>query len=151
MLVAMVGFFATIAAVDAVMVYQAISTFGGLETPDAYRKGLAYNQRIANDRAQEKLGWSDIIALDPATGALTVTLKDRDGRGIEGLLVTAKVGRPASNVYDRTLDLTDKGAGAHDVSLSGFGDGTWTVNVAVRTRGGPDSLVVYQSKARIWK
>ena len=45
------------------MIYKALTTFGGVETPDAYRKGLAYNQRIAAEEAQAGLGWHDELSL----------------------------------------------------------------------------------------
>ena len=41
MLLIFIGFFVTVFLVNGLMVYDALSTFGGLETPDAYRKGLA--------------------------------------------------------------------------------------------------------------
>ncbi len=95
-LVTMVCFFGIIAVVDGIMIYQAVSTFGGLETKDAYRKGLAYNQRIAESAAQEQLGWSEKVAFDPVSGALVVTLLDRDGKALDSVSVYSHA-RPAGN------------------------------------------------------
>lgn len=150
-LVATVGFFLTIATVDGIMIYQAVSTFGGLETQDAYRKGLTYNRRIAESAAQEQLGWSQVVAFDASAGTLSVTLKDRDGKPVEGMSLSAKVGRPATNAYDRGITLEDNGAGVYEAAVAGLGNGTWTVEVAARGSRNPEAAVVYQSKARVWK
>lgn len=150
-LVSIVGFFLTIAAVDAVMIYQAVSTFGGLETPDAYRKGLAYNQRIAEGAAQEQLGWRESVSFDRATGSLVVDIKDRDGKPVEGMALSVVIGRPATNAFDRSISADDKGAGRYEAPVADLADGTWTVELAVRGSRNPEAAVVYQSKARIWK
>lgn len=150
-LVSVVGFFLTIAAVDAVMIYQAVSTFGGLETPDAYRKGLAYNQRIAQGAAQEQLGWRESVSFNRVTGSLVVDLKDRDGKPVEGMTVSVGIGRPATNAFDRSISITDMGAGRYEAPAADLADGTWTVELTVRGSRNPDAAVVYQSKARIWK
>ena len=40
------------------LVYQATSSWTGLETTDAFRKGLKYNQQLSKLEAQNKLGWT---------------------------------------------------------------------------------------------
>ncbi len=150
-LFAMLTFFGVITAVDGIMIYQAVSTFGGLETNDAYRKGLAYNQRIARDAAQDQLGWTEVVRLDSATGLLTVEFKDRNGQPVEGLSVSAQIGRPATNVFDRDVALRDSGAGRHEVSVVDLAGGTWSVEVVARAGAGQDAAVVYQSRKRLWK
>jgi nitrogen fixation protein FixH len=64
-LLVFLGFFATIFLVNGIMVYAALSTFGGLEIADAYRKGLAYNARIAEGQAQAQRGWRDSVSYVP--------------------------------------------------------------------------------------
>ena len=46
---AMLAFFAVIVVADATMIYKALTTFGGVDNSNAYREGLAYNERIARD------------------------------------------------------------------------------------------------------
>lgn len=150
-LVTMVCFFGVIAAVDGIMIYQAVSTFGGLATKDAYRKGLAYNQRIADSEAQSQLGWRETIAFEPVSGALVVTLHDRDGKPLDGMTVSALVGRPATNAYDRAVELQFKGGGRYEAMVPSLPNGTWMVDVAARAGRNPEAAVVYQSKARAWK
>ncbi len=44
---AMLAFFAVIIVADTTLIYKALTTFGGVDNPNAYRQGVAYNQRIA--------------------------------------------------------------------------------------------------------
>ena len=76
----MLGFFGVIIATDTWLVYKAVSTFGGIETQDAYRKGVTYNERIAEERAQAALGWTKEARLE--NGELRVTVRDKDQKGV---------------------------------------------------------------------
>ena len=58
---AMLAFFAVIIVADATLIYKALTTFGGVDNPNAYRQGVAYNQRIARDAEQSLIGWQDDI------------------------------------------------------------------------------------------
>ena len=79
-LVLLLGFFAVVASANAVMIYGALSTFGGLDTPDAYRKGLAYNQRIDAAAAQAQLGWQESLELNGTPSRLALTLDRKSTR-----------------------------------------------------------------------
>ena len=100
MLLAFVGFFMTVFAVNGVMIYEAVSTFGGLETPDAYRKGLAYNQRIAQGEAQEQRGWRDTLAYAPETERVRIDMTDHAGAAVPDLVISGEMGRPATDRFD---------------------------------------------------
>lgn len=150
-LIAMVAFFGVITAVDSVMIYQAINTFGGIETPDAYRKGLAYNKRIQFDAEQEALGWSHDVSLDETRGVLVVSLKDGNKAGLEGLVVSALVGRPATNAFDQAIQLEDLGGGRHEAHVPSLAAGTWSVEISARRSAGSAEATVYRSKVRVWK
>lgn len=146
----MIGFFLVIIATDAYLVYKAVSTFGGIETSDAYRRGLAYNDRIAEERAQADLGWTKEAVLDKS-GDLTVIIKDRDQTGVDGLQITAVVGRPATNVEDRTMILTQVGAGRYVASAGTLEPGSWVATLSARQALSGEGRIVYQSKVRLWK
>jgi nitrogen fixation protein FixH len=148
-LVAMVAFFCTVTAVDGVMIYKAVSTFGG-DTADAYRIGLNYNQRIAEEQSQDQLGWTQTVAYEAADSRLSVTLKDRDGRGIDNLNLTATIGRPATSTSDRDLKLTSVGDGKYRASLPDLPEGTWAIDLTA-SKGDAGNRIVYRSKVRLWK
>jgi nitrogen fixation protein FixH len=146
----MIAFFVTVTAVDGVMIYDAISTFGG-DTPDAYRTGLLYNQRIADERRQDELGWKEATKFDSATGVFSVTLKDRRGRSIDDLKITGSIGRPATDVADRNLVLAAVGEGAYTVTLPNLAEGNWDISLFASQGDASQKSVVYRSKVRLWK
>lgn len=150
-LLMMVGFFGIIIATDVYLVYKAVSTFGGIETTDAYRKGLGYNQRIADERAQAQLGWTKAAMLDKDSGELVVTILDRDQKGVDGLEISALIGRPATNAEDRSLTLTQIGSGRYSAGAGALEPGTWVATLSARKAGSDDDSIVYQSKVRLWK
>jgi nitrogen fixation protein FixH len=145
----MVGFFGFIIATDAYLVYKAVSTFGGIETDDAYRKGLAYNERIAEERAQQALGWTKDARLDK--GELRVSIRDQNQNGVENLRITAVVGRPATNAQDRTVQLTQVGSGEYTAAVGEVEPGVWVATLEAREAQSGTERLVYQSKVRLWK
>jgi len=149
-LLAMVAFFCTVTAVNAVMIYKAVSTFGG-DTADSYRIGLYYNRRLAEEHAQDRLGWSQTVAYEASDGYLHVTLKDRDGRGIDNLNLVAAIGRPATNTSDRDVTLAGLGGGRYQASLPDLAEGTWAIALAAIEDHAGKRNVVYRSKIRLWK
>ena len=60
-LVVFLGFFAAVFLVNGAMIYSAVSTHTGLVANEPYRKGLHYNERIAADERQARLGWTDAL------------------------------------------------------------------------------------------
>jgi nitrogen fixation protein FixH len=149
-LLGMIGFFLAVMAVNGVMIYDAISTFGG-ETPDAYRTGLHYNERIAEERQQDQLGWTEESKFDAATGIFSTTLKDRDGHGLSGLTVKGSIGRPATDIADRAIAFTEVGSGTYRANLAGMSAGNWDLAFFVSEANAKPDNVVYRSKARLWK
>lgn len=147
-LLTFIGFFLVVFAVNGIMVYKALSTFGGLDTDDPYRKGLDYNERIAAAAAQNRLGWRDRTDYMPETRRLRVTLTDKSGGAVSGLAVTAELERPATSRFDQKLVLTQTGAGIYEADLSGFEPGTWTVDV--RARHGENDAALYKARRRLW-
>lgn len=149
-LMILVGFFATIVAVDGFMIYQAVTTFGGLETNDAYRKGLHYNDRIERQVAQSASGWSDTVSVVGVPAKLRVVLHGRDKETIAGRSLRARVGRPATNRYDMNLDLVETAPGLYEARLGDeIAGGTWIVDVSA-FNASTDNDPAYQARSRIW-
>jgi nitrogen fixation protein FixH len=150
-LFALIGFFGVVFAVNFIMIYLAQTTFGGLDTNDAYRKGLNYNERIAAAAAQHKLGWRNSVAYVPEGRRLRVSLTDAAGAAVPGLAVTAVVQRPATNRFDRELALEQTGAGTYEAALPELEPGWWTVEITAR-KGAPEQQEAarYESRQRLW-
>ncbi|MGI9403981.1 MAG: FixH family protein [Hyphomicrobium sp.] len=147
----LIAFFAIVLVADGYMIYKAVSTFGGLETEDAYRKGLAYNDRIAVANAQAKRGWRDQLNYLPQSKRLRIALLDREGAGVSGLDITASLGRPATNRFDREFSFVQTGPGIYEAEIPAIESGWWTVGVQAR-RTAPDrrDATVYEAKRRLW-
>jgi nitrogen fixation protein FixH len=150
-LYAILVFFLTVTAVDTFMIYKALSTFGGIETHDAYRKGLHYNQRIEADKVQKTLGWTDETKLDSNKEELTVYIRDRDQKGVDGLQITVLLTRPATNRQDRSVRLIAVGSGRYAGKVPGLAEGTWIASLQAQKTSEHGDDILYQSKARAWK
>jgi nitrogen fixation protein FixH len=96
-LASLAGFFLTVAAVNAVMITFAVKTFGGVETENAYKAGLAFNRSIAKAEAQDARHWRvDIVRVPQREADFTVTVRDGAGRPISGLTLAATLVHPTT-------------------------------------------------------
>src|SRR5712672_702694 len=104
-LICLVAFFAVIAGVNAVMIRAAVSTFGGVETGNAYQAGLAFAREIAAVEAQAALHWDVRAKVSAAAGAteVEVTAADTVGRPLAGLAATARLVHPADKRADHVV------------------------------------------------
>ena len=87
-----IGFFAVVAAVNAVMIRSAITTFAGTETDISYKAGLAYKSEEAAAAAQAALNWQ-VEGGSPAphrARLLTVDVKDARQAAVPGIEVSAR-------------------------------------------------------------
>jgi nitrogen fixation protein FixH len=81
---AFVGGMLLVFAVNAGMIYAAVSTFTGVTTGKSYDKGRAYNHVLTEAARQDALGWRPEVALEG--GVLRVTVRDRQGLPVPGRL-----------------------------------------------------------------
>lgn len=100
-----VAFFVVIFIVNAVMVTLATRTYTGTITDHPYEKGLAYNNVIAAEKAQEQLGWKATIELNDSL--LSVVLYDENGNELVPQKVTAHFMRPTQAGMDFEMELKD--------------------------------------------
>lgn len=132
--------------VNVIMISLAVGTFPGLETEDAYRKGLAYNQTISAADAQAARGWHLELAVTPRPGTAaeaggsgserTAEVKaiftDHDGYPIAGLEVRAFLVRPTHGGADVSADLEEQSGGRYVAVLAVPLPGQWDVRVHAR-------------------
>jgi nitrogen fixation protein FixH len=135
-----VGVFGVVLAVNLVFMYSAVSTFTGIETQEAYDKGLAYNQVIAKAKAQEKLGWTVDATLLPASTTdakshesnVVVSFADKAGRPVSGLSVKAEFVRPTKAGFDTQTELMEQGGGRYVSTVKLPLAGQWELHVTAR-------------------
>lgn len=128
-----VAFFGLIFAVNGVFMYQALHTFPGQTADNPYEAGLAYNRTLAQKSAEARLGWSAEVARDGEVVRLIVL--DRAGRPVEGLAVSAKMERPATEQGRRMIQLKEADPGSYQVALGDM-TGAWDFSVTARDKAG---------------
>lgn len=147
-LAALLGFFGTVAAVNATMMRFAFTTMPGLEVESAYSAGMAYGSEIERAHRQERRGWSFDAHIDREAkdGAkIDLWARDAGGNPITRLDVTTKLERPADRRADLTLSLKEFGPGRYVGRLAAVAAGQWDLVTESRLNG----EVVFASKNRI--
>jgi len=148
-LLAFLGFFAVVFAVNGVFVYFATSSWTGLETENAYIRGLAYNRVLDAAEAQRALGWDvrlDVTGEGPRTAKVTAAFADAGGVPLDGLSVAAEFRRPATQGHDQAVTLNLVAPGEYGTTLDLPLAGNWDVRLVARQ----DEAERYVVKQRIW-
>jgi nitrogen fixation protein FixH len=148
-LIGLLGFFGIMLLVNGIFVYFALSTFNGLENPNAYRDGLHYNQRIAAAERQAALGWSHRLAVGEA-GRLEVTIRDKAGEPVSGLAVNGDIRRPVGDGPAQPLVFDEVGSGIYAAKPAGLAAGNWIVSLDARGPRGGGEATAYRIKERLW-
>jgi nitrogen fixation protein FixH len=125
-------------AANGAMVYVAVASWGGLQTEDAYAKGLAFDAALAEARTRQALGWQvtvDYRDLGPGAGALSVTLADRAGNPLSGAELTGRLVRPTHGGYDHVIAFADRGGGRYSAEIAPPLLGQWELRLGAEHRG----------------
>jgi nitrogen fixation protein FixH len=150
-LAALSAFFGVMFVVNGIFVYYALHTFAGGDTSDPYRKGMHYNETLAEAARQDERGWKAELVYDAnidKTGALALSLTDKDGQPVSGLHLGATLSRPATDQQDFGIRLAEAGAGTYRTELR-LAPGQWVVQLQsqdLARTGDP----VYRLKQRIF-
>lgn len=147
-LVALLGFFGLMLAVNGIFLFYALNTFNGFEARDAYRRGLSYNERIANDLKQAQRGWQTQASYDTPSGRLITSIRDIQGRAVAGLSLSLEIRRPATDREDRALALKEVRPGRYEGEAN-LAPGQWIVIGEARRGGGVDAQS-FRFKQRLW-
>jgi len=130
---AIVGFFGVVTAVNAVMIWLALTTFTGLDRAEPYLRGVGYNDVLAEERQQQALGWS--AAVEAATDRLAVDVADSLDQPLRGAAVWAEVTRPVDAALDFTTDLAAVAPGRYVAFVDWPAPGRWDVLVTIEQDG----------------
>jgi nitrogen fixation protein FixH len=123
------AFFGFIAIVNAGMITLALRTHTGTVTDHPYEKGLAYNEVVNAEVAQEKLGWKGEIILrrfseKENSFRLEFSLKDKNDNRITPTKVTARISRPTQAGMDFDVELDNS-----EAHISFPEKGSWEVRI----------------------
>ena len=146
-LAALVAFFGLVAGVNAIMIYAAISTFGGVETESSYRAGLAFANEMASAQAQDARHWNVTAqaALNGDTTLVEVTARDAAGRPLPDLAATAALVHPTDRRADHAVPLVSNGAGRFRGTTAASA-GQWDLVIELSR----DGERLFRSKNRVW-
>lgn len=150
-LAGLIAFFGVVFAVNGVFLYHALSTHTGVIANEPYRKGLAYNERIADEARQLARGWQDELVLAPAGDRVTLKLVDSSGRPVPGLKIAGLVGRPSTTEHDVRLELGEQPGGLYAANIPALGPGTWMVSLEASELTSTDERIVWRTRKRLWR
>jgi nitrogen fixation protein FixH len=128
-----VGFFGVVTAVNAVMIWFAVSTFTGLDRKEPYMRGVAYNDVLAEARRQDALGWT--AEVEASSDRLAVDVADRLERPLGGATVYAQITRPVDAGLDFSTDLAAVAPGRYVAFVDWPAQGRWDVLVTIEQDG----------------
>lgn len=123
-----IAFFGVIAAVNAVFMYYALSTWPGLTTEDAYKKGIAYNSTLEEAAHQKQLGWQSAVIFDQ-TGNLAVSMTDKTGAPLSNAKVDVTLSRPLGSEVALNVTLEETALGQYAGQVETPAHGRWKADV----------------------
>lgn len=150
----MLGFFAAIIAVNGIFTYFAVASFSGLETEQAYLKGLDYNRILVAAEEQRKRGWQVALREGPEEAGegegrlhrFDLHYLSPEGDPLEGLAVLLELRRPGSQNRDRRVSLADMGKGRYGALVELPAQGQWKLRAEARRTG----QVMHVLEQRLW-
>lgn len=148
-LLAFIAFFGVIFIANAIFLWLATDTFTGLSTENAYRKGIAYNDRLDRADAQRRLDWRAATAFQSTgagTGQFSLALETADGSPVVGRTVTAVFRRPVVEGIDFSTVLSMAEDGRYLADIAPPEPGQWDVRLEVSRPGSLPYLI----ETRIW-
>jgi nitrogen fixation protein FixH len=116
-----VGFFLAVAAINAVMIRLAVTTFGGVETESSYKAGLAFKAETAASIAQVARGWKVDVRLESVGEgvAVNVTVRDAAGQAVPSLVADIGLAHPADRRRDVAMNVSEQSAGVFRATTQG--------------------------------
>jgi nitrogen fixation protein FixH len=129
-----VAFFAIVIGVDTLFIVKAYSTFSGEVAKNPYELGIAYNNTLAQRRAEAALGWAVNVS-ESAGHVIVLSFTDRAGKPIDGLAVSGLLERPATEAGRLTVAFKPYGPGLYRTDPIGPG-GAWDLSAQGRDAQG---------------
>lgn len=126
-MVIIIGFFLVVFAVNGVFMYKAFQTHPGVETENAYERGLAYNALLERAEAAEDLGWAYNLeaARGAETTAISIQIVDAGATPLQGLDVKGKAFWPVKEGHDLVFDLAEVTPGVYIAEVPLEFKGQW--------------------------
>ncbi len=143
------GAFAVVLTMNITFITLALSSFTGEDVPDAFSRGVAYNEILSDRAAQRDLGWtvsSETRAVSERTIAIQLTLLDRDGSAVSGASMAGLVRRPTNEGVDQEISLSEISAGIYETQVAVPLSGVW--DLRIEASRAPEERLEFEE--RIW-
>ncbi|MFQ3623709.1 MAG: FixH family protein [Acetobacteraceae bacterium] len=124
-----------VVAVNAVMVWFALSTFTGTTVDRSFERGRLYNTVIAEAERQRAIGWRFDLAYEHGVderGRLIVLARDQRGEPLDRLAFEAIAVRPLERPQPIPLALVETARGRYVAELTLPRRGQWELHLAAR-------------------
>ncbi|WP_308911595.1 FixH family protein [Pseudokordiimonas caeni] len=141
-LIAILAFFGVVFFANGMMVFEAIDSFSGLETDEAYKRGRDYNREIESAKTQAALGWRLGLSTVGGPGQVKIAVRLRDKADDPVFFREGKVlvRRPARQDLDEIITLQPTGEGRYEGVAKMPLEGCWRL----RTEFERDGQVVFR-------
>ncbi len=131
-----IAFFVVVVSANAGLVFFAFNSWTGISTPDAYRRGLAYNDVLKIQAAQRRRGWRAAIrfvSTGNRRGRIEVAMRDRQGAALSFLEVGVRFVRPTSAGRDFETRFTGRGEGRYVAEIIFPLAGQWRAELVAKS------------------
>jgi len=145
-LVALLGFFGAIIAVNVAFAVIAVQSFPGEDARRSYLQGLRFNDALAERRAQAMLGWrAGAMLREGEDGAvLEVALRDAADAPLSGVALEGELQRPTDSHFDHALTFEEAGAGRYVARIGAIERGRWRLRA--RAENAQDGALDFEAE-----
>lgn len=115
-LLCLLGFFGVVIMANVALVRAATSTFGGVETMNAYQAGLAFNREIMAAREQESRQWrvnGNVMRDAQGMARIDIDVRNAYGLALSGLAIEARLAHPTDARLDHVASVVETRAGLY--------------------------------------
>ena len=133
----LLGFFGVVFGVNGVLIHEALSTFGGVDTDSAYQAGRMYERDVAMAQAQDERRWrvdAKVTALPDGARHLEVVASDATGKPLTGVAASVVFERPIDRRLDRGVAVAEEAPG-HFAGRAELAPGQWDLVIELSRQG----------------
>lgn len=128
-LASVVVFFGVFITVDVLMAIDAYRTYSGEVSTSPYEDGLAYDSQLDQQREQAQLAWKMTLAL-AGPGEVRLSATTATGQALDGLTVSGRLERPATETGRIDLAFQPRGSGVYVARVAGLPAGGWDARIS---------------------
>lgn len=126
MLMVMLAFFGVIITANMTLVWFASGSWSGLVAKNGYVESINFKDKQAAVERQRLIGWKSKLRVEG--GHLAFSIKGAAGKPVAGLVISAKVGRPVTEISDVKISFSEANPGEY-IARAPKESGQWLVDI----------------------